>query len=272
MSRGRRRWNEETQRWEDPGRATATAPVTSPPPRVAVVGRRTVWPVVTGVAAAGAAVALVLTLTLGGGDEKQHVQPAPAPTASAEPTPEPTATASPDITDAPPPLPPAGYEMVVDREGFRIAVPEGWTRTDKGSQYGMPVVNYRWRDRSLRLQVFEVAEASPEASFELLLSDEKIQPDGFHKLGALVPTEGDRVGSRLEYLYLADSSGDGPGTTTWHAYDQRFVAADGNIYAIVAYGLEADGRDDELELLTRAVAWFCPPDTECPAPSPSPTA
>ncbi|HET6634892.1 MAG TPA: hypothetical protein VFH77_07670 [Streptomyces sp.] len=245
------------------------------------MGRRTVWPVVTGVAAAGAAVALVLTLTRGGGDEKQHVQPAPVPTTSAAPTPEPTETTSPDITDAPPPLPPEGYEKVDDREGFRIAVPRGWSRSEEPSLYGMPVVDYCERDKcedsdieaddSHYLRIFQVEEETPKASFDKLLSDERYLPDGFHQLKLKDLSEGDFVGWRLEYLYPADSDGE-PGIVTLHAYDLRFVAPDGNIYSISVYGPDDDGRDDELEILTRAVAWFCPPDTECPAPTPSPAA
>jgi hypothetical protein len=46
------------------------------------------------------------------------------------------------------------------------------------------------------------------------------------------------------------------------------VAADGRIYTIAAYGADADGRDDERELLRTALGRFCPPDTVCGTDTP----
>jgi hypothetical protein len=223
---------------------------------------------VIGAAAVGVAVTLVLTLVVGSGDDSTDdrsaaasgsVTPGPSERteASRSPTP-PDETVSPS---APATELPAGYESYNDEEGFRIAIPGEWTRTAVGSAFGMDVVNYRSPEGEHRVQVFQVAEDSPDASFELFLSAETAKPAGFEELSLQNLDDGGFTGSRLEYL--ADSIRGEPDVGTWHVYDERFVAADGNIYAIVAYGPDADGRDDELELLTTALDWFCPPGTAC---------
>ncbi|MFJ3662019.1 hypothetical protein ACIPPM_16325 [Streptomyces sp. NPDC090119] len=230
-------------------------PVPEPPARDS--SRRVLWLVIVGAAVAGVAVSLVLTQVVGrdkGDDARpvvRHSSSAPV-TPSASPSPSPTPSPS---------APPAGYELRDDSEGFRVAVPEGWTRAEVPSQYGMSVVNFRSPDRERRLQVYEVSEASPDASFDLYLSDQTAKPRGFEKLALTNLDEGDFTGSRLEYL--ADAIRDEPEVGTWHVYDERFVAADGKIYALAAYGANADGGEDELELLTTALAWFCPPGMNC---------
>ncbi|NEB95089.1 hypothetical protein G3I21_26000 [Streptomyces bauhiniae] len=206
---------------------------------------------------------LVLALVVGKDDDdgrgrQSHGRVSSTPvTRSPSPT---TSSPSPSLSPSPS-EPPAGYELHEDREGFRVAVPEGWTRATVPSEYGMAVVNFRSPDRKRRLQVYEVSEASPEASFDLYLSDQTAKPRGFEKLALTNLDEGDFTGSRLEYL--ADRIRDEPEVGTWHVYDERFVAADGKIYALAAYGPDADGRKDELELLTTALAWFCPPGMNC---------
>ncbi|MFI6441044.1 hypothetical protein [Streptomyces sp. NPDC050759] len=248
--------------------AAQTAPLTAaqtavtPPP--SGTNRRLLWSVLGGVAAVGVAVTLVLTQVVGGGDEDDKAGDAsPTPTGVVSqqsdpyesPTPSPTEdTASPLAS---PPELPAGYELYEDEEGFRIARPEGWSRTTVDSQYGIDVVNYRSTDGERRLQVYQVAEESPEASFKLYLSADTSKPDGFEKLD-LQPVEEDGfTGERLEYR--ADSLSGEPDIGPWHVYDERFVAQDGFIYAIAAYGLESDGGQDELELLTTALSGFCAP-------------
>ncbi|MFF3461188.1 hypothetical protein [Streptomyces sp. NPDC002619] len=227
--------------------------------------RRRVWSVVVGAAVVGVAVSLVLTLVVGKGDgtpdDRTAAESASAsPSRSEQPTPSPTDTAppSPSATE-----PPVGYEAYDDEEGFRIALPEGWKRSAFESSYGVAVVNYRSPDKEHRLQVYPVSEESPDASFELYLSDRTGKPRGFQKLALQNLDDAEFTGSRLEYL--ADSLKGEPDVGTWHVYDERFVAADGRIYALAAYGPESDGRDDELEVLTTALDWFCPPYTTCDA-------
>ncbi|MET7456905.1 hypothetical protein ABZT03_34470 [Streptomyces sp. NPDC005574] len=248
-------------------------PVQEPPPAPATVGgmsRRVVWSVLIGAAAVGVAVSLVLTLVVDKGDDgkgKRAVaasgSPTPGPTGPTRATESPTGgspspTASPSSAKLP-----AGYEEFEDDEGFRIARPEGWTRSTVASSYGIAVVNYRSADGRHRLQVYQVAEESPDASFDLYLSAETPKPAGFHKLALKNLDDGEFTGSRLEYL--ADSLKGEPDIGTWHVYDERFVSFDGTIYAIAVYGPDSDGGDDELKTLTTALDWFCPSPGACDA-------
>ncbi|WP_329272271.1 hypothetical protein [Streptomyces sp. NBC_01451] len=266
---------------DDAGRPFADWPNTSWPPAglpatPAATGgtrRRLVWSVLIGAVGAAVAVALVLTFVVDGNDGKdgdRAAVPGRSTTPVTSEPPEVTSAStevseSPTETTAPPSAqvsaPPSGYELRQDTEGFRIAVPEGWTRATVDSLYGMSVVNYRSSDRTHRIQVYQVAEPSPKASFELFLSERTAKPVGFTEIGLDHLDDGTFTGSRLEYL--ADSIRGEPDPGTWHVYDERFVASDGKIYAIAAYGPDSDGRDDELELLTTALDWFCPPLGVC---------
>ncbi|WP_157867938.1 hypothetical protein [Streptomyces prasinus] len=129
------------------------------------------------------------------------------------------------------------------------------------SQYGMDVVTYRRLDRGMRLQVFEVAEPSPDASYELFLSDATPKAPGFEQLSFETLDDGDFTGSRLEYL--ADSMRGEPDIGTWHVVDLRFQAADGKLYTLAAYGADSDGHEDERDLIRTALEYFCPPETTC---------
>ncbi|WP_254400665.1 hypothetical protein [Streptomyces sp. AC555_RSS877] len=247
-----------TGSWPPAGQTAPSAPARG-------MSRRLVWSVLIGAAAVGVAVSLVLTTVVGGDDEPTAAtggSPSPTGEVSQQNDPSPTPTeesASPTVSA---PELPAGYEEHVDAEGFRIAIPEGWARTTLDSQFGIAVVNYRSADSQRRLQVYQVSEESPDASFDLYLSEDTPKPAGFEKLSLdALDDDSGFTGSRLEYL--ADTIKGEPDVGTWHVYDERFVAPDGNIYAIAAYGPEADGRDDELELLTTAVDWFCPPLGQC---------
>lgn len=246
--------------WDSTGRFPAPEPARRP-------GRRLVWSVVVGAAVVGVAVSLVFTLVVGKDDGHRRSAASVGPTHSPSPTKaseSPTDTGSPSSSPSPSAsAPPAGYELRDDSEGFRIAVPEGWSRSTVDSSYGIAVVSYRSPDREHRLQVYQVAEESPKASFELYLSDQTPKPDGFEELGLTDLDDGRFTGSRLEYL-AATIRGE-PDVGTWHAVDERFVAPDGNIYAVASYGPDSDGRADELAHLTTAVDWFCPPNTVCDA-------
>jgi hypothetical protein len=240
--------------------AAARTAVTVPPTGT---NRRLVWSVLAGVAAVGVAVTLVLTL-VGGGDEDDKAggaSPTPTGVVSQQSDPYESPTPSPSEDTASPlasaPELPAGYELYEDEEGFRIARPAGWARTTVTSKYGIDVVNYRSTDGARRLQVYQVAEESPEASFKLYLSADTPKPDGFEKVDLQPVEEAGFSGERLEYR--ADSLSGEPDVGPWHVYDERFVAQDGFIYAIAAYGLENDGGEDELELLTTALSGFCAP-------------
>lgn len=232
---------------------------------------------VGGAAVVGVVVGLVLTQTLGGGKGADGQEDDKAASASVS---QPSGSGAPGTEEAPAPRPPtsaaeettsptsdpdstvpAGYDRYTDSEGFTIARPTGWTRTSVSSQYGMDVVTYRSPDSGMRLQVFEVAEPSPDASYELFLSDATPKAPGFEQLSLETLDDGDFTGSRLEYL--ADSIRGEPDIGTWHVVDLRFQAADGKLYALAAYGADSDGHEDERELIRTAFAHFCPSDTTC---------
>ncbi|MGY1498113.1 hypothetical protein ACW4TU_16185 [Streptomyces sp. QTS52] len=235
------------------------------------------WSVLIGAAVVAVAGSLVLTFLVGPGDDDKDNRTTTAheSTASTASTTSPTSVTSQptDVTGSPtegtasPSVsafasePPVGYALYPDQEGFRIALPQGWKRTTADSSYGIRVVNYRSSDRTHRIQVYQVAESSPAESFDLFLSDETPKAPGFTAIRRQTLDEGTFTATRLEYL--ADSIRGEPDLGTWHVYDERFVASDSNIYAIAAYGPDSDGRDDELELLTTALAWFCPPLGAC---------
>ncbi|MGW4561867.1 hypothetical protein ACWEN3_05465 [Streptomyces sp. NPDC004561] len=256
--------------WSSPEWSVPPDPAPAP---TGGLGRRTVWTVVVGAAVVGVAVSLVLTLVVGTGHhgrpQKAGGSPSvsvsadsPAPTGDTSGAPSPTAdTASPSASASPLP---AGWEAYHDVEGFRIARPEGWSRSSVASSYGIAVVNYRSPDKKQRMQIYQVAEASPDASFQQYLSDQTPKPAGFSKLSLVTLDHGDFVGSRMEYL--ADTIKGEPDVGTWHVYDERFVAKDGRIYAVAVYGPDRNGGDDELRLLDTALSGFCPPDTDCGAP------
>lgn len=253
--------------WSSGASWTPPEPLPAPTPAPGL-NRRLVWSVVVGAAVVGVAVSLVLTLVVGkdDGSGKKHAAASPAPSSTASASPEVSQSPFADDTASPSPsasAPPAGYELRDDTEGFRIAIPEGWSRSSVASIYGMAVVNYRSADRKHRLQVYQVQESSPDASFQLYLSDQTRKPAGFKKLDLQKLDDGGFTGSRLEYQ--ADTIKGEPDVGTWHVYDERFVAADGNIYAIASYGPDSDSHEDQLTQLSTALDWFCPPYTTCGA-------
>ncbi|MFI1418368.1 hypothetical protein ACH4VX_10285 [Streptomyces sp. NPDC020731] len=232
-------------------------------------GRRRVWAVVGGAAVVGVVAGLVFTPVLrdgGKGTDDKAATPA-----SASRAPEPSTSTGPEETPsteetASPSGLPAPYQPYADPQGFTLDLPAGWSRTTVSSRHGIDVVNYRAPDGGRRLQIFEVSEPSPGESHALFLSDDVAKAPGFTELSLENLDDGDFTGSRLEYL--VDSLEGEPDVGTWHVVDERFVAADGRIYAIAAYGADADGRDDERELLRTALGRFCPPDTVCGTDTP----
>ncbi|MEU6809157.1 hypothetical protein ABZ920_09140 [Streptomyces sp. NPDC046831] len=235
----------------------------SAPARLGGHSRRTVVTVIAAAAAVGVAVSLAVTLGFGGTSDDPSTTGGTATTAGPAPVTQgesPTPTPAPSTSAA---EPPAGSTVYDDPEGFRIALPEGWqqNRTTVGAKYGMDIVNYRDATGTRRIQVYEVAEPSPDESFRLFLSDEVPKPDGFRQLSLQNLDSADFTGSRLEYT-AASLRGE-PDIGTWHVVDERFQAADGKLYAIASYGPDGDGREDERQAVDTALNWFCPAGAPC---------
>ncbi|WP_328492261.1 hypothetical protein OHS59_05495 [Streptomyces sp. NBC_00414] len=161
---------------------------------------------------------------------------------------------------------PAGYESQQDVEGFRVALPAGWERDSRSSRYGIDVVDYRSTDGTRRLQVFQVLETSPYESLQAAQAEAR-KLDGYEPV-SLSEIPGDE-GRAAEHEYRTDevAGEQGSGGGTRHVIDHRFEAADGERYALVAYGSDADGPDDERELVDTALLWFCPPGVRCDTPA-----
>ncbi|MEI5102084.1 hypothetical protein RB200_30675 [Streptomyces sp. PmtG] len=189
-------------------------------------------------------------------------------TASGDTYPDGTASPSPSSTDGAlgsEAAPPRGYETVTDLEGFRSAVPVGWSRTSTDAIHGFDIVHYRNADRTRRLQVYEVSEPTPYESLEVYVDDPRVKEDsGFQKLSLKRLDVDGRPAARL--TYLKDEIDGEPDVGGWYIVDHRFQAADGKLYALTGYGPESEGRDAVRELVTNALDWFCPPLTQCPAP------
>ncbi|WP_447037880.1 hypothetical protein [Streptomyces sp. DSM 118878] len=170
-------------------------------------------------------------------------------------------TASPAPTGALP----AAYEEVTDEQGYRLAVPRGWEREQISPAGGYDVVNYRSPDRARRLQVYRVGEATPYDSLRQYLKISTVRDAEEYEQISLERLERDGLpAARLEHV--TDRIPGEPENGLWHVIDYRFQAFDGRLYAVAAYGADADGRADEEELLTTALTWFCPPFQECPTP------
>ncbi|WP_221350741.1 hypothetical protein [Streptomyces beigongshangae] len=164
---------------------------------------------------------------------------------------------------SPRPLP-GGYVSQQDPEGYRVALPRGWKRDSRSSQYGIDVVDYRSTDGSRRLQVFQVMETSPYESLKAAQAEAR-KLEGYETV-SLAQVTG-RTGAAAEHEYRADEISGERGGGPRHVIDRRFEAADGRRYALVAYGSDGDGPDDERELLDTALLWFCPPGMECAPPT-----
>ncbi|MFJ2262872.1 hypothetical protein ACIOKD_31965 [Streptomyces sp. NPDC087844] len=201
---------------------------------------------------------------------KDEPEPYRAFTAARSDTPKETSDGPVDGSEdgAPPAQPsaslPAGYEPWQDAEGFRVALPTGWERDARSSQYGIDVIDYRSPDGTRRLQVFQLMETSPYESLQVAQVEAQ-KLDGYEALSLAEVTGGEEQAA--EHEYRTDEIAGEQGGGTRHVIDHRFEAADGERYALVAYGSDADGPDDERELVDNALRWFCPPGTQCDTPA-----
>ncbi|SCK15637.1 hypothetical protein H181DRAFT_01055 [Streptomyces sp. WMMB 714] len=181
-------------------------------------------------------------------------EPSPSSPAAQVPT-EPQEEPSPSGSSEPP----SGYELTEDSEGFTLAVPEGWQRRTESREDGSQTVFYEAMGGARQLQIFGVEDSDPDESLELAEKNAE-KNEGYDRKG-FDHLDGGEAGAaaRLEYTY--DSAEHGG---TRHVIDHRFEAEDGELYALVAYGPEEDGdEDDEKEMLETALAFFCPSGAQC---------
>jgi hypothetical protein len=153
--------------------------------------------------------------------------------------------------------PPEGYQIAEDPEGFSLAVPEGWERRTE-ERDGPQAVFYENSDASKQLQVFWVEDSDPYESLEL--AEKNAEKNDHYERDSLDRLDGgDGAAARLEYTYDSDEHG-GPR----RVIDHRFEAADGELYAVIAYGPDKDGASEEQkERLDTALTFFCPTGVDC---------
>ncbi|MGW0146350.1 hypothetical protein ACWDVU_12170 [Streptomyces sp. NPDC003333] len=203
-------------------------------------------------------------------DEPEPPPPPPSPTAQeqegTEPTDPATETETAEATDGTATASgvlPDGYAEVQDEEGFRIAVPTGWTPKYGDSKYGIRIVDYRSPDGLRRLQIFQLEEFAPYDSL-VIAQEAAARLDGYERITmGRIPSAPDDA---AEHEYRArEIAGESDSGSLRHVIDHRFRASDDNRYALVAYGPDNDDSA-ERELIDTAAAWFCPPGRTCPAP------
>ncbi|MET9676782.1 serine/arginine repetitive matrix protein 2 [Streptomyces sp. NPDC006482] len=257
----------ETGEWQYPvSSAPAPAPAGRPRARGAVVA---------GVAVAVLAAGSVGTWLIWDGGEGDRAGVAGAPPASVTASQE--TTSSDDTTDSPtdypsdtetsygtdspspsdsattPPMddvPPPGYHAVEDIKGFTLAVPEGWDRTesDQGVFYNAP------DGRSL-LQVFVIVEPgmTPYEALRGASEDGRTNKPGYEEISLdRVTGEPGAPPDAAELVYAYSREGG-----RRKVVDRAFTAADGNHYAILSAGPEADWPE-QREVLRVALDFFHP--------------
>ncbi|MFK4101465.1 hypothetical protein ACI2L1_15550 [Streptomyces sp. NPDC019531] len=223
-----------------PWTSSAPAPVAPPhaPHRVRRVFAALAVAVLVGVSVGAGVWFLLRDTSLGA-----RSGPGPAPSVMAP------SSASPSASTA------AGYRRVQDPVGYTVDVPRGWTRTEKQGR-SAPVVVYDAPADGRRLQLFRLAEDTPADSLDLAENDPGYgfarQP-GYRVLDRASGT----TWAELAYRY------DDPDLGARQVVDHRFEAADGTLYAIRATGPASLSPALVREPLTRALASFCPADTEC---------
>ncbi|MEX0174067.1 hypothetical protein [Streptomyces sp. LMG1-1-1.1] len=219
--------------------------------------------------AAGVAVAVLAAGSVGGwlvwgrGDAKTPGAGGPAvsvsvPPDSGETTTEPATGGTP--SDSPSPsgtpsaptddVPPPGYGAQRDLKGFTIAVPDGWDRTesDQGVFFNAP-------DRRSLIQVFVVQESgmTPYDALRGASDDGRANKPGYEEISLeRVTGEPGAPPDAAELVYAYDRDGG-----RRKVVDRAFTAADGNHYAILAAGPEADWPK-QRERLDVALEFFRP--------------
>ncbi|MCC3779577.1 hypothetical protein K6I33_005386, partial [Streptomyces sp. UNOB3_S3] len=211
------------------------------PPRAGSVRSPIVWAAI-GLAAflvGGAATAGVMLVgrTDGGRHDSDnrdgHVVVTPSagpagPSASGgptEPSPQPAAsTGSPAEPGAAASVPP-GYTMQSDSLGFRLAVPDGWKRGDKGNFQ----IDYEPGTGGSYLRVGLLLK-SPQTAYDHFLELEKTLKEKnstYQRVALDANTFQGRPGARWEFTWVQRDTG-----RTMHAVDQAYMNEAGTEYAV----------------------------------------
>ncbi|MFF4909799.1 hypothetical protein ACFY2T_33635 [Streptomyces sp. NPDC001260] len=147
------------------------------------------------------------------------------------------------------------YPTVKDSAGYSVVVPQGWTRREKQSALA-PIVYYDSPDDGRQLQIFEVSEASPDASLSMAETDPGF---GFATLPGYEVIARNQGGTWAELWYRYNDQDRGPR----QVIDHRFQAADGKLYAMRSSGPAKLGHVWIRKPLDLALKSFCPTGAAC---------
>ncbi|MFI8102411.1 serine/arginine repetitive matrix protein 2 [Streptomyces sp. NPDC086023] len=202
-------------------------PPPPPPPRPA--GQGWLTPLTAGVAVAALAAGAAVVWFVQRGDGAPAPRPsttlssAPvSPTeATGEASPTPSDPPSDQASPSPSPSAPAGYRVVDDPAGFRIAVPEGWRREELKAG-----VFYRSADRTSLVQVFRVNEPGMTPLEAVQGASEQLSANpGFTQIEI-----GDRGDGSAELVYEYDSAETG---SRRRGVERVLTTPDGRMYAVL---------------------------------------
>ncbi|MFG3284961.1 hypothetical protein [Streptomyces sp. NPDC048111] len=173
---------------------------------------------------------------------------------SASPSPSPSASGSPGAGV------PAGFRLAQDPGGFRLYVPQDWTRTEQGKQG----VFYTSQDGARLIQVYPVTEAglSPYEALRRTSGALAANP-GYEEIGLTdgvsVPGIAARA-ARLVYAYDKPELGH-----RRQVVDYAFLTPGGKHFAVLS-AAPADAWPEQEGTLKTALSVFCA-DADCPSPS-----
>ncbi|WP_438292133.1 hypothetical protein [Streptomyces sp. HUAS TT7] len=289
------RWNAATQKWEtvrDAASPAAPPPPPAPPPvpqaPPLVPGHAHADPYKTAgpqpgppalpeprpgrrvpVAVVVAAMVFVVVAGAGGGwllarGGTHHPKAAASPPASGAPSGTPDRTgddkSSPSVpaSASPGATVPAGFQLARDPRGFRLYVPQGWTREDQGPKG----VFYNSADRTRLIQVYLVSEAglSPYDALKQT-SGELAKNPGYQEISlgndATVPGVAPQA-ARLVYAYDNQQLGH-----RRQVVDYAFLTPGGEHYAVLS-AAPAEVWPEQEQTLKTALSAFCS-GSNCPS-------
>ncbi|KQV14420.1 MULTISPECIES: serine/threonine-protein kinase [unclassified Kitasatospora] len=159
---------------------------------------------------------------------------------TSQPPSSPPKTSPPTSAAPTAPAAPAGFRWVDDPAGFRVAVPQNWTRTETGGQ-----IDYS-PDGGLHLLRFGIgpgATQSSEAHF-LELEQTVAQQTDYQRITLQTNVYQGSYGALWEFSWTDAKRG------PRHAADQAFVATNGTEYAIYLASPEGDWTTTQQQFAT----------------------
>ncbi|MFD9796442.1 hypothetical protein ACFWXK_36420 [Streptomyces sp. NPDC059070] len=163
----------------------------------------------------------------------------PGDTSGGTPTGEPTSAATPDISTA---AVPEGFRQVDDPLGWRVAVPQTWTRTEERSS-----ALYRSPDQRYLLQMFRLTEPGITPYDALRITSGNLASQRGYQEVSLRRLPGTTGTDAAELVYAYDR--DAPAERI-QGVARSFVAGNGAPYTVLVYGPVTDWPRQQAVLNT----------------------